>query len=159
MDETDRLPIVRGLQRVIYGPGKESDFYHKTTGEHLFFDYPRGSDAIPLAGKTGTAQGANNYPWNDSSAFTAFSTDEERPWVVSAYLEKAGYGSQAAAPAVKCMFLMLSDAITADPVVPSDPLEVGATTAAPSLGLDDTSCYIGQYGIDYVTGATPGAIQ
>ena len=27
--------------------------------------------AIPIAGKTGTAQGAGNYPWNDSSAFAA----------------------------------------------------------------------------------------
>ena len=54
--------------------------------------------AIPVAGKTGTAQGAGNYPWNDSSAFAAYSTDPERPFTVSAYLEKSGYGSQAAAP-------------------------------------------------------------
>ena len=35
------------------------------------------------------------------------------PYIVTAYLEKSGYGSQAAAPVVKCMFLALSG-ITAD---------------------------------------------
>ena len=91
--------IDRGLTRVIYGRGTTSDYYHSTTGENLFFSYP--SSAIPLAGKTGTAQGAGNYPWNDSSAFAAYSRDSSRPYTVTAYLEKAGYGSQAAAPVVK----------------------------------------------------------
>ncbi|NND74257.1 MAG: hypothetical protein HKN44_04555, partial [Ilumatobacter sp.] len=111
-----------------------------TTGEHLFFDYPRGPEAIPIAGKTGTAQGRNNYPWNDSSVFAAFSTDESRPYVVSAYLEKAGYGSQAAAPVVKCTFLALADETRLDPVVLSDPLDLDATVAAPSQELGDRSC-------------------
>ena len=38
-DET-RNPIVQGLERVIYGPGVVSDYPHKTTGEHLFLNYP-----------------------------------------------------------------------------------------------------------------------
>ena len=163
MPSSIRTPLVRGLRRVTAGPGKNG---RSTTAEELFTGYP--PDAIQVAGKTGTAQGLGNYPWNDSSVFTGFAVDastadllpdDDNPYVVTAYLEKAGYGSQAAAPVVKCMFLMLSDAIEADPVVPSDPLVVGATNAAPSLGLDDTSCYIGQFGIDYVTGATPGAIE
>ncbi len=135
-----RDPIVSGLQRVICpqgGCGVNSDYYHKTTGENLFDDYP--GDAIPLAGKTGTAQGANNFPWNDSSAFTAFSTDDTRPYVVTAYLEKSGYGSQAAAPVVKCTFLVLSELVQPDPVVLSDPLDLDATAAAPSMGLSDRS--------------------
>ena len=111
-----RDPIVRGLERVIYGKGVTSDSYHKTTGEHLFWDYPREPEAIPLGGKTGTAQGLNNYPWNDSSAFTGFSTDGTRPYVVTAYLEKAGYGSQAAAPVVKCVFLALAGLRSTAPV-------------------------------------------
>jgi penicillin-binding protein 2 len=134
-----RDPIVRGLTRVIYGPGVDSDYYHKTTGENLFADYPRGEEAIPLAGKTGTAQGANNFPWNDSSAFTAFSRDDNRPYVVTAYLEKAGYGSQAAAPVVKCQFLVLSGLVEPDPVELSDPLDLDATVAAPPQRLTDTS--------------------
>ena len=121
-----------------------SDFYHKTTGENLFFDYP--SDAIPIAGKTGTAQGANNYPWNDSSVFSAFSTDDQHPYVVTAYLEKSGYGSQAAAPVVKCTFLALSGLRATDPVKPSDPLDLNATVAAPSQHLDDTTCWNGKEG-------------
>ncbi|MFT6762959.1 MAG: penicillin-binding protein 2, partial [Candidatus Aldehydirespiratoraceae bacterium] len=81
--------ISRGLRRVITGPGTVSDYYHSTTGEKLFFYYP--SSAIPVAGKTGTAQGAGNYPWNDSSAFAAYSVDDDHPFTVSAYLEKSGY--------------------------------------------------------------------
>ena len=50
---------------------------HSTTAEELFADYP--ADAIPVAGKTGTAQGASNYPWNDSSVFTAYSIDPDPP--------------------------------------------------------------------------------
>jgi penicillin-binding protein 2 len=121
-----------------------SDSYHKTTGENLFFDYP--SSAIPLAGKTGTAQGANNYPWNDSSTFSAFSTDDTHPYVVTAYLEKSGYGSQAAAPAVKCTFLALSGLRATDPVELSDPLDINATVAAPPQKLADTTCWNGKDG-------------
>ena len=82
--------------------------------EELFDDYP--ADAIQIAGKTGTAQGAGSYPWNDSSVFAAFSIDPSSPYTVVSYLEKAGYGSHGAAPVVKCMFLALSGMIPLDPV-------------------------------------------
>ena len=134
---------------MIYGPGVVSDYPHKTTGEHLFLNYPRGDEAIPLGGKTGTAQGAYNYPWNDSSAFTGFSTDDARPYVVTAYLEKAGYGSQAAAPVVKCTFLALSGIAPMDPVELSEPLDLSATVSAPSLELDLATrqfCYRSKFG-------------
>ncbi len=149
MPDDVREPIVRGLQRVIYGPGVVSDYPHKTTGEHLFLNYPRGDEAIPLAGKTGTAQGAFNYPWNDSSAFTGFSTDDDRPYVVTAYLEKAGYGSQAAAPVVKCTFMALADLVAMEPVELSEPLDLSATVAAPSMELDAqvrSLCYQSKFG-------------
>lgn len=144
MPDDIRRPIVAGLRRVVTGPGVDSDYYHKTTGENLFRVYP--DEAIPLAGKTGTAQGANNYPWVDSSAFTGFAIDpstanygpnDEHPYVVTAYLEKAGYGSQAAAPVVKCIFLALSDIAPMDPVVLSEPLDLDATVAAPPLAMPD----------------------
>ena len=149
MPDDIRDPILHGLQRVIYGPGVVSDYPHKTTGEHLFLNYPRGEEAIPLAGKTGTAQGAYNYPWNDSSVFTGFSTDDTRPYVVTAYLEKAGYGSQAAAPVVKCTFLALSGIAPMDPVELSEPLDLAATVSAPSLELDLATrqyCYQSKFG-------------
>ena len=135
--------IDRGLTRVIYGRGTTSDYYHSTTGENLFFSYP--SSAIPLAGKTGTAQGAGNYPWNDSSAFAAYSRDSSRPYTVTAYLEKAGYGSQAAAPVVKCMFLQMSGLAQADPVELSDSLDTSSTLPAQPKRLADTKCYNGRF--------------
>jgi penicillin-binding protein 2 len=140
MEDDVRRPIVDGLRRVVTpGAGVDSDFYHSTTGENLFFDYP--DDAIQIGGKTGTAQGAENFPWNDSSVFTGFSVDETQPFVVTAYLEKSGYGSQAAAPVVKCTFLALSGITPLDPVVQSDPLDLNSRRAAPSMELADTSCY------------------
>ena len=135
-----REEINRGLRRVVTtGGGHTSDYYHSATGEKLFFDYP--GSAIPIAGKTGTAQGRNNFPWNDSSAFAAYSIDDSRPYTVSAYLEKSGYGSQAAGPVVKCMFLQLSGVVQADPVQLSLPLDTNATFPAPSRKLTDTNCF------------------
>ena len=128
---------------MIYGPGTTSDFYHSTTGENLFYYYP--DSAIPLAGKTGTAQGACNLPWNDSSAFAAFSTDPSRPYTVSAYLEKAGYGSQAAGPVAKCIFMQLSGITQADEVVLSDQLDTSSNLAAQPRQLSDTRCFDGRF--------------
>ena len=142
MRPENRDPIITGLTRVVTvgagTPGTDIP-YHSTTGEKLFYDYPE--EAIPVAGKTGTAQGAGNFPWNDSSGFVAFSLDDSQPFTVSAYLEKAGYGSQAAAPVVKCTFLMLSGLIETDPVVISEPLDLGATTPAPDQYLADVGCF------------------
>ncbi len=133
-----RDPIVRGLQRVITGPGTTYGQYHATTGERLFSAYPY--DELPIAGKTGTAQGAASLPWNDSSAFAAFSVDPAHPFVVTAYLEKSGFGSKAAAPVVKCMFMAADGAATMDPVVPSNPLDLNSTVAAPQRVLPSTRC-------------------
>ncbi len=140
-----RDPIVQGLQRVITGPGVDSDRYHSTTGEKLFASYPY--DDLPIAGKTGTAQGAASLPWNDSSAFGAFSLDPFRPFTVTAYLEKAGYGSRAAAPVVKCMFMALAEAVDTSDVQLSNPLDVESTRSAPDRKLESNRCLGGsQYG-------------
>ena len=97
---------------------------------------------MPLAGKTGTAQGAGGYPWNDSSAFGAFSTDPERPYAVYAYLEKAGYGAKAAGPVVKCIFGALSDPTRMAQVQISDPLDITSDQVAAPQHLVDTSCLV-----------------
>ncbi len=136
-----RDPIVRGLARVITGPGVTSDYYHSTTGEKLFERYPY--DLLPIAGKTGTAQGAASLPWNDSSAFAAFSLDPNRPIVAAAYLEKAGYGSRAAAPVVKCALMAFVGAARMSPVLPSNPLDINSTLAAPQRELRDRACLSG----------------
>ncbi len=143
-----RDPIIHGLERVITGPGVTSDSYHKTTGEHLFDppswfagivpDYPY--EEIPIAGKTGTAQGKENQPWLDSSVFAAFSRSGELPYTVTAYLEKAGYGSESAAPVVKCIFMALNDPTRMDPVLPSMQLDLTSTEVATPLTLTDSMC-------------------
>jgi penicillin-binding protein 2 len=135
--------IDRGLHRVIYGPGTNSDQYHATTGESLFYVYPKND--IPLAGKTGTAQGTGNYPWTDSSVFASYSDDPTRPYTVTAYLEKSGYGSKAAAPVAKCMFMQMSGSVQSDPVVLSDQLDLNSTVAAPPRQLRDPSCLNGRF--------------
>lgn len=145
MPPENRDPIVRGLQRVITGPGVDSDRYHSTTGEKLFASYSY--DDLPIAGKTGTAQGAASLPWNDSSAFGAFSLDPFRPFTVTAYLEKSGYGSRAAAPVVKCMFMALGGMVDTSEVQLSNPLDVDSTRAAPDRKLESNRCLGGaQYG-------------
>jgi len=66
---------------------------------------------------------------------------------VTAYLEKAGYGSRAAAPVVKCMFMALADAVDIEDVELSNPLDVDSTRAAPDRRLESTRCLGGsQYG-------------
>ncbi|MFZ4719697.1 MAG: penicillin-binding transpeptidase domain-containing protein [Ilumatobacteraceae bacterium] len=138
------LPILEGLQRVIRGRGvtDPSGFYHATTGESLFKGYP-----VDIAGKTGTAQGAATLPWNDSSAFGAFSLDQKMPYTIVSYLEKSGYGSKAAAPVTKCLFLALKGEVTTDPVFVSDPLDLNSTVPAPDQTLADATCLGGSAGV------------
>lgn len=138
-----RDPIVAGLKRVITGPGVTSDFYHATTGERLFRTYPK--NILPIAGKTGTAQGFGNLPWNDSSAFGAFSLTEKAPYSAFAYVEKGGYGSRAAAPIVKCLFTALAGRLTPDKAVPTDPLDINSVTPAPPqlLRPQNSLCLVG----------------
>jgi penicillin-binding protein 2 len=138
-------PIIGGLSRVTNAVGMRqpgvtypSNFYHATTGEKLFQTYPM--ETLPIAGKTGTAQGAGSYPWNDSSAFGGFSLDDSQPYTVVAYLEKSGFGSKAAAPVVKCIFTALAGKTVMDPVQPSDPLDLNSLQPAPPTQLKDTSC-------------------
>jgi penicillin-binding protein 2 len=141
MREEIRKAIVGGLTRVITGPGVTSDIYHSTTGEKLFRSYPK--RALPIAGKTGTAQGAGNLPWNDSSVFGAFSTDPAQPYTAVAYLEKSGYGSRAAAPVVKCVFTALAGKVRVDPAVPADPLDIASYAVAAPQMLPNPLCLVG----------------
>ena len=133
-----RAPIVRGLTRVITGPGTTSDYYHKTTGENLFANYPY--EVLPIAGKTGTAQGFKNLPWNDSSAFGSFSLSIAHPFTVVAYLEKSGYGSQAAAPVAKCVWMALAGQWRVPQVYASEPLDIASTSVAKSQSMPNPQC-------------------
>jgi penicillin-binding protein 2 len=136
MTEGMRDPIMSGLRQNITGPGANG---RSTTAEELFrIGYPE--NAIPIGGKTGTAQGFGSYPWNDSSVFAAVSTDDARPFTVVSYLEKSGFGSRGAAPVVKCMYLALSGITPLDPVNVSEPLDLDSTEPAPPAAPVDTAC-------------------
>jgi penicillin-binding protein 2 len=137
-------PIIDGLHRVIRGKGVTYGRigYHATTGENLFKGFP-----LDIAGKTGTAQGAATLPWNDSSVFGSFSLDDSLPYTVVSYLEKSGYGSKAAAPVTKCVFLALAKKVDTDPVLVSDPLDLNSPYPAPPTALADQKCLGGSAGI------------
>lgn len=146
--------IVQGLRDNIKGV---RHFGRSTTAGKLFDRYP--SDHIRVAGKTGTAQGANSYPFNDSSVFAAFSLENEpgRAYTVVAYLEKAGFGSRAAAPAVKCMFMALSDPARLPTVRLAEPLDVTSSLAAqPAPWIADLGCMAGSDS-DNITPTTLGS--
>jgi penicillin-binding protein 2 len=81
-------------------------------------------------------------PWNDSSVFAGISLDPTRPFTVVAYLEKAGYGAQAAAPVAKCVFTSLQANVQLSPVQISDPLDITDTFAAHDTYLNDERCLL-----------------
>ena len=136
MPAAARDPILEGIRRNVTGPGANG---RSTTAEELFeVNYP--PEAIPVGGKTGTAQGQGNFPWNDSSAFAAVSVDPAQPYTVVSYLEKAGFGSTGAAPVVKCTFLAMSGMIPLDPVAISEPLDITSEEVAAPLPPVDTAC-------------------
>jgi penicillin-binding protein 2 len=136
MNPNLRDPILNGLKAVVRPLVIGG---HATTAGKVFTYFPM--DDVPLAGKTGTAQGAGNLSENDSSVFVAFSTSPSLPYTVGAYLEKSGYGKLAAAPVVKCMFYALSGRYPAlQPVRQSDPLDISARKAAPDQVIPDNFC-------------------
>jgi penicillin-binding protein 2 len=135
--------IVAGLRDNILGNGRNGR--STTAGELFGLEYNAAAWTWPVAGKTGTAQGANSYPWNDSSVFAAIPVDGDpnHAYTVVAYLEKSGYGSQAAAPVVKCMYMALADPARMNPVSVSAPLDITSDRAAellPPLYGDQLSC-------------------
>ncbi len=131
--------IGRGLHRVIRGPGTiYKNYQHNPTGFSLFKD-----SKVDVSGKTGTAQGAGNLPWNDSSAFGAYGSTDALPYTVVAYLEKSGYGAKAAGPVTKCMFTAISDPTIMAPVLISDTLDLASTVPAASNPLVKSACLTG----------------
>jgi penicillin-binding protein 2 len=141
-EDTVRGPIIAGMTRVIKGPGVyfPANRYRSPTGDSVFGGGLYDWDSFPIAGKTGTAQGAASLPWNDSSAFTGISLDASRPYTVTAYLEKSGYGAQAAAPVAKCMFLGIEAKVPLQPVQLSDELDITQTVAAQPTTLASDDC-------------------
>ena len=150
LDDVQSLePIVKGLTCVvrILIPSCPQFINGRTPtaqGAFLKFDF----NHIPFAGKTGTAQGAQNKPENDSSVFVGFQIGENGEpkldgYTIGAYLEKAGYGKRAAAPVVRCMMLAVNGAYEAvDDIQLSDALDIRATTAAPRQIMKSDQCLV-----------------
>jgi Penicillin binding protein transpeptidase domain len=113
---------------------------HRPTAQNTFKGFPH-SD-LPIAGKTGTAQGLNQAPENDSSVFVGFQTGEkgQQGYTIGAYLEKAGYGKRAAAPVVRCLMLAVNGMYEIDTPELSDELNVLSPYAAPPNHMPDEQC-------------------
>ena len=97
-------PIQDGIRRNITGPGATTATRRPPRScSPTTRPTPSRSPA-----RRAPRRAASSYPWNDSSAFAAYSLDPTHPYTVVSYLEKSGFGSTGAAPVVKCMFLALS---------------------------------------------------
>ena len=114
----------------ITGPGING---RSTTAEELFgVGYPEW--AIPIAGKTGTAQGRFSYPWNDSSVFAAFSIDSPSTrtrW--SRTSRSRGSAREARRPSSSACSSACPSPTALDPVSVSEPLDPDERPGRPSL--------------------------
>ncbi|WP_116998026.1 penicillin-binding transpeptidase domain-containing protein [Desertimonas flava] len=148
MPQEYRDLILYGLRDNILGNGRNGR--STTAGELMEGQFYNSLNwTIPLAGKTGTAQGANSYGWNDSSVFAAFNYNDPNPahtYTVVAYLEKSGFGSRAAAPVVKCMFMGLADQARLPIPSLSEPLDLDSDRAAVDWPRTGTECMAGSDG-------------
>ena len=133
-----RKPLLEGLEQVITGPIANGHF---PTAFGLF-NYVPGYDykAFPIAGKTGTAQDNTKLASHDTSLFAAFGPVDSPQYVVAAVLEKAGYGSEAAAPVTKCMFEALSGQAPLPALEEPDPLDRTQIKPVEIAPPPDTSC-------------------
>jgi penicillin-binding protein 2 len=111
------------------------------TAARTFEDYNYG--AMPIAGKTGTAQDASQEGSKDDSLFAAYGPTGgpgTAQWAVGTVIEDAGFGAWAAAPVVKCIFAALGDPSRMAPLVQSDPLDKTATTPTSVGDMPNPSC-------------------
>jgi penicillin-binding protein 2 len=86
IDRADREAVAGGLHLSTSAPGG--------TSSDVFSGWPQ--DALPVYGKTGTAQ----TPKGDQSWFVAYVPDAKRPIVIAATVERGGFGAETAAPIV-----------------------------------------------------------
>ncbi|MCU1371241.1 MAG: Penicillin-binding protein 2 [Ilumatobacteraceae bacterium] len=94
-------------------------------------------DAMPLAGKTGTAQTGefkNGRKKPDNSVFVAFTDGGPSSWVASAMLEYSGSGAGAAAPAVRMVLEPIADGSIARFTIPEGG-QIDAEEAADQSGV------------------------
>jgi len=91
IDEADRQAVASGLHRAASEAGG--------TSADVFGGWPQ--DALPVYGKTGTAE---RQPKADQSWYVAYVPDPKRPVVVAVTVEEGGFGAARAAP-IACQML------------------------------------------------------
>jgi penicillin-binding protein 2 len=91
IDEADREAVANGLHLATSAPGG--------TSADVFSGWPQ--DALPVYGKTGTAE---RTPKADQSWYVAYVPDPKHPIVVAVTVEEGGFGAATAAP-IACQIL------------------------------------------------------
>ncbi len=105
------------LDPAIMSPIRDGLFRVPTTGTgaESFAGFPL--DTYPIAGKTGTVQKNGQA---DSAVFAAFGPGLNPDYAVAAVLEEAGFGGDAAAPAVRRFFELLAGIVEVRPAPLAD---------------------------------------
>ena len=120
-------PIKKGLRGVLSGGTFGTQFQPSTAGD-TFKDWA--FDEFPIWGKTGTAQTGDATDGNDTSLFASFGgpKGEEPKYAVASILPKAGFGGQASAPLVRCIWTALMDEKNIPELPPVAPLDKSIVT-------------------------------
>jgi penicillin-binding protein 2 len=138
LEQSWRDAITRGLIGVTQKRSFPFGTAHRSFENYNF-------DAFPIAAKTGTAQSGNGEAANDSSLFVGYGpvrAGDTPQYTAGAIIEKGGFGADAAAPVVKCLFEALSGQTKTPLAEPqqSDPLDPNTLQVATLPPLQDTSC-------------------
>jgi penicillin-binding protein 2 len=101
-----RDPMLTGFKGAVTDP--------RGTAHAAFAGYPY--SALPVAGKTGTAQVTGKQ---DTAVFVGFGPADSPQYVVDAFMEQSGFGGDAAAPVVRRIFEGLAGKPTGAVVSPT----------------------------------------
>jgi penicillin-binding protein 2 len=141
LPEEMTTPIKKGLRGVISGGTFGTGGQSSTAGD-VFTDWD--FEEFPIWGKTGTAQGANQKSEFDSSLFASFGGPKNEPpkYAIASIIKEAGFGGQASAPLVKCIWTALMNEKNMPELLPVTPLDrANPVPRAPAVPPDfDASC-------------------
>jgi penicillin-binding protein 2 len=141
LPEEMTAPIKKGLRGVISGGTFGTGNQFSTAGDAFKgWDF----EEFPVWGKTGTAQGADQKSEFDTSLFASFGGPKDEPpkYAVASIIKEAGFGGQASAPLVKCIWTALMDEKTMPELLPVTPLDrANPLPRTPAVPPDfDASC-------------------
>ncbi len=113
-------PIKKGLRGVLRDDKVNGQ---PATAAETFKDW--NFEEFPIWGKTGTAQAANQKSEFDNSLFASFGGPKDEPpkYAIASILKEAGFGGQASAPVVKCIWTALMDEKNMPELLPVIPLD------------------------------------